>query len=746
MQAGRHFRIILSSLIILLPQIAGAQTPEYSVRATDVPVVVDGRLDEASWDDATVIPLDFEYQPGENIPAVVSTEAMITFDHNFLYVAFRAEDPEPDKIRAHLMDRDQINTFVQDDHVVMMIDTFNDERRGFQFRVNPLGVQADAIFSETEGIEDFSWDKIWDSAGRITDFGYVIEIAISLKQLRFPRTGEAQTWGFDFSRSYPRNVRHRFSVVPKDRNSSCVLCQVAKISGFTYLEPGRNVEINPTFTAIRTDSAELPKPSGLTVGDPDYEVGVTGAWGVTPNITLSATINPDFSHIEADVAQLEVNERFALFYPETRPFFLVGIDLFATPIQGAFTRTVVDPKWGLKATGKEGRHNFGLFVTDDELNQLLVPSNQGSRYSSLEGSAQSTVLRYRYDIGDASTLGMLATNREGVDYYNRVAGVDSFLRFSPSNTLRLQALRSNTLYPTTMAEPYGQPTDSFSGYALFASFQHASRNWFAQMDYEDYDPGFRADLGFVPRVDVRSLTAIGQRTIWGDAESWYTDINVGGLVLRTQDHSGELTDELFQLYGNVGGPWQSRIGLNLNRIGELFGGVYYGGMHRFGSNLVMQPTGSIRFSLRLVYGDTVDYANNQPGDLQEANPTLELKLGKRVNTWIDHNMRRIDVAGGRLFRADLTQLRLIYHFSVRTLIRGTFQYYNIDRDPSLYTGPVPPTPKERTLYSEFLFSYKLNPQTVVFVGVSENRLGLPGMELTEIDRTYFIKLGYAWLL
>jgi hypothetical protein len=723
-----------------------AEQPEYFVRATDTPIVVDGRLDEASWRDATVIPLDFEYQPGDNIPAVVSTDAMITFDHKFLYVAFRAEDPEPDKIRAHLMDRDQINTFVQDDHVVLLIDTFNDERRGFQFRVNPLGVQADAIFSETEGYEDFSWDKIWDSAGGITDFGYVVEIAISLKQLRFPRTQEAQTWGFELSRSYPRNVRHRFSAVPKDRDSSCNLCQVVKVTGFTGLEPGRNLEINPTFTAIRTDAAALPEAHDLYAGDPEYEVGVTGSWGVTPNITLSATINPDFSHIEADVAQLEVNERFALFYPETRPFFLVGIDLFVTPIQAVFTRTVVDPKWGLKVTGKEGRHNFGLFVTDDELNQLLIPSNQGSRYASLEGSAQSTVLRYRYDIGDASTLGMLVTNREGVDYQNRVVGVDSFLRFSPSNTLRLQALRSNTVYPATTAESFDQPIEAFSGNALFASFQHASRNWFAQLDYEDFDPGFRADVGFVPRVDVRSLTAIGQRTIWGDTETWYTDINFGAVALRTHDHDGELTDELYQLYGNVGGPWQSRIAFNANRIAERYGGVFYDGLIRYRGNVVMQPTGSVRFALGLVYGDTIDYANNQPGEILEANPNLELKLGKRVNAWIDHNMRRIDVDGGQLFQADLTQLRLVYHFSVRTLIRGIFQYYNIERDPSLYTGSWLPASEERTLYSEFLFSYKLNPQTVVFVGVSENRLGLPGMSLTETDRTYFVKLGYAWLL
>jgi hypothetical protein len=733
-------------LAVVLAHPAAAEMPTYSVRATETPVVVDGVLEEPSWEDATVIPVNIEYQPGENIPAIVSTDAMITFDHDYLYVAFRAEDSEPSKIRAHLMDRDEINTFVQDDHVLVMIDTFNDERRAFQFRVNPLGVQADAIFSETDGIEDFSWDLIWDSAGKITDFGYVVEIAISMKQLRYQRTHDAQTWGIELSRSYPRNVRHRFSAVPKDRNSSCNLCQVAKVTGFTELARGRNVEINPTLTAIRTDVREQPDSGELTQGEADYEFGVTGSWGVTPNITLTGTINPDFSQVEADVAQLEVNERFALFYPERRPFFLVGIDLFSSPIQAVFTRTVVDPSWGLKVTGKEGRHGLGFFVTSDDVNQLLIPSNQGTAYAMLEGTAQSTVLRYRLDVGAGSTAGTLITTREGVDYHNRVAGIDGFFRLSPSNTFRFQALKSDTKYPSTTAELYGQPLDPFSGYAVEARFQHASRNWFAQVEYEDFDPGFRADVGFVPRVDTRTATAIGQRTIWGEADDWYTDINIGAFVSRTHDHSGELTDEFFQLYGNVGGPWQSRIGVNLSRIGEFYGGVYYDGLDQIGANLDMQPTGSVRFTINGLVGDAIDYANNQPGDLVEVNPSIELKLGRRVNAQLFHNMRQLDVTGGRLFRADLTQLRLVYHFNVRTLIRGILQYYNIKSDPSLYTGPYRPEIREETLYSEFLFSYKLNPQTVVFVGTSENRLGLPGLSLTAMDRTYFIKLGYAWLL
>jgi len=746
MKIDTRHGIILLMLSLFAPGTGAAEMPTFPVTGAQTPIHVDGVLDEPSWDGATVIPLKYEYRPGDNIPAVVATDVMITFDHNYLYVAFRAEDPEPEKIRAHLMDRDQIDTFIQDDHVVVMIDTFNDERRGFQFRVNPLGVQADAIFSETDGIEDFSWDLIWDSAGRITDFGYVIEIGISLKQLRFPRTEDVQTWGFDLARSYPRNVRHRFAAVPKDRDSTCALCQVAKITGFSGLEPGRNVEIDPTLTATRTDAIDESGGSDLEKGDTDVELGVTGSWGITPNITLSATVNPDFSQVEADVAQLEVNERFALFYPERRPFFLEGIDLFSTPIQAVFTRTVVDPAWGLKLTGKEGRHNLGLFVTSDEVNQILIPSNQGTGFATLEGKAESAVVRYRFDVGAASTLGALFTDRQGDDYHNRVAGVDGFFRFSPSTTLRFQALASDTRYPDAIAEANGQEKGSFSGYAAEARFQHATRNWFAQLNVESYDPGFRADVGFIPRVDTRLVTAIGQRTFWGEAEDWYTAINIGAIASRTENHDGELTDEFYQIFANAGGPWQSNIGVNITRAGELFGGVYYDNLDQFGANFELQPSGSVLLAFNVQVGDAIDYVNNQRAEILQANPMVELKLGRRVNITLDHSLRQLDVEGGRLFRANLSQLRLVYHFNVRTLIRGTFQYYNNTSDPSLYTGPHRPESEEETLYSEFLFSYKLNPQTVVFVGTSENQLGLPERPMGATDRTYFIKLGYAWLL
>ena len=199
----------------------------------------------------------YEWTPGENIPAPVKTEVLITYDQAKIYIGFRCFDPEPQKIRAHLMDRDATDTFIMDDHVSFMLDTFNDERRGFQFRVNPLGVQVDANFSELEGYEDFSWDAIWASAGKITDFGYTVEVAIPFNQLRFAKGGMAQTWGFSAERSWPRNVRYRMTTHVRDRDRNCMICQYNKISGFQNISPGKNLEFDPTLTVQRSDARDM---------------------------------------------------------------------------------------------------------------------------------------------------------------------------------------------------------------------------------------------------------------------------------------------------------------------------------------------------------------------------------------------------------------------------------------------------------------------------------------------------------
>jgi hypothetical protein len=706
---------------------------------------VDGVLDEPAWRDALTFDLPYEWSPGDNVPPPVPTDFLITYDDRNLYLAWRAHDPDPSAIRAHLMDRDSVNTFVQDDHVLVSIDTFNDERRGFQFRINPLGVQMDAIMDEGQGIEDFSFDMIWSSAGRITDAGYVVEVAIPLDQLRFPRTDGPRTWGLDVGRSYPRSVRHRMSAARIERGASCVLCSAVKVTGFQDLEPGRNLEITPTLTATRTDEISSFPDGDLEAGDEDLDPGVTASWGVTPGVNLSGTLNPDFSQVEADVAQLEVNERFALFFPEKRPFFLEGIDLFATPIQAVFTRTVVDPDWGAKVTGKQGPHGFGVFVTEDDVNTVLVPTNQQSAVTALPGGVTGSVLRYQRDVGRTSTLGALYAGREGEDgYHNRVYGLDSFVRFDDANRLRVQALRSDTRYPDTMTPDLRGTLEDATGEAYLVDFDHSSRNWSWSVEYEDRSPSFRADSGFVPRVDFRRAEGYAQRDTWGEEDDWYTRAGVGIFAQRTESHAGTTTDETVDLFFNVSGPFQSFAELSLQQDERFFRGRRYEGL--FSSQLYVegQPNGVVRTELFVNLGETVDFQNNRPADQVEISPSLELKLGRHVNLQLDHTLRRLEVDGGELFEANLSELRMIYNFNTRSFVRAIVQHLELTQDPALFGFPVEPEVED--LFTQLLFSYKVNARTVLFLGYTDSRLGLEDAPLTQTARSFFVKMGYAWTL
>ena len=476
------------------PKPARIESARFEVPRASAPIKIDGVLDEEAWAAAPRIPLPFEWQPGDNVPAPVETECLVTYDLHNLYVAFRCFDPDPKKIRAHLMDRDDTDTLILDDHVSFMVDPFNDERRGFQFRVNPMSVQADANFSELEGYEDFSWDAIWRAKARITDWGWAVEVAIPLAQLRFRKSGGPQTWGFEAERSWPRDARHRMISHVRSRNVNCILCQFNKLTGFEGIAPGENIEIDPTFTAGRTDRMDMAgyPDAPLDRGKPDYEPGVTAKWGVTPNIILNAAVNPDFSQVEADVAQLAINRRFALYYPEKRPFFLEGADFFLTPIPAVFTRTVTDPLWGAKMTGKTGRTALGFFAAQDEMTNLVIPSNQGSSSAFLDQDAYGGVFRLRQDVGKMSTLGVLYTGRVGTDYFNHVAGADGFLRLDQKNSIIFQFLHSETDYPLALAEGSGQSADRFGGNAVHLEYQYWSRSWLVDALYLDRSPGFRS--------------------------------------------------------------------------------------------------------------------------------------------------------------------------------------------------------------------------------------------------------------
>jgi hypothetical protein len=362
---------------------------------------VDAVLDEEVWRHALVLELPYEVRPSENVPAPVRTEVLFAYSTTHLYAAFRAYDPDPTAIRARITDRDAM---YGDDWVALVLDTFNDQTRTFDFFCNPLGVQGDEIESPNGS---GAWDAIWDCDGRITAEGYVVEMAIPFSSMRFQHSEDDQVWGLDAVRSYPRTVRHHIGMFPRDRNNNCYMCQAEKLIGFAGASPGRNIEFDPTVYGVVTQERD-GLPSGPFVQrDRNMEPGLTARWGLTPSLTLNATVNPDFSNIEADVAQLDINTQFALYYPERRPFFLEGATFFNTRFRAVHTRTLADPLWGTKLTGKEGGNAVGFFTAHDDMTNLLFPGSQGSDMASLPMKSVGSVMRYRRDLGRGSNVGLL---------------------------------------------------------------------------------------------------------------------------------------------------------------------------------------------------------------------------------------------------------------------------------------------------------------------------------------------------
>jgi len=717
------------------------ETKHYTVSPATSEIKIDGELDETAWQDAMVGDLPYEWMPGDNIPAPVKTEFLITFSRTHLYAAFRCFDPDPSKIRAHLMDRDDTEILIQDDHVVIMFDTFNDERRAFQFRVNPLGVQAEANFSEMEGYEDFSWDAIWDSAGRITSWGYAVEIAIPFNQLRFPSGEEVQTWGVDASRSYPRTVRHRTISHPRDRNRACMLCQMNKVTGFQGMQTGLNMEVSPTLTAIRTDVKSDFPDGKIESGKIEPDPGLSLRWGITPNLILNATVNPDFSQVEADVAQMEVNTRFAVRYPEKRPFFLEGADFFLTPIEAVFTRTVADPEGGLKFTGKVGRSAFGFFGTYDRINNLLFPANQGSSSTSLDEGVAGGVFRYRLDVGQNSAFGVLYTGRVGEEYYNHVGGFDGFFRLSRTKILNFQYLRSQTEYPDNISSAFNQKPGALGGNAFRATLNHMSRDWTYSIAWQDLSPDFRADFGYVPRVDVRRINGRVTRNYQGKRGGWFSRFSFGMQGSLLYDHEGRLADRELMLNTIYTGPLQSMVFLQFGRKHEYFLGRDYF-LNQGMIMAEMKPLGGLRFSVLSLFGDGIDYTNARQAHSLMVAPFLEFSLGRHLNINVQHTLQQLSRDGQEIFTANLSQTRFIYNFNKQTFVRFILQSMDLARNQEMFAMPV--MPDTQTIFSQFLFSYKLNPQTVFFLGYSDNYLGLTDISIAQTDRTFFVKLGYAW--
>ncbi len=727
-------------LILSLWSHGGEGGVVYRVKKTTAPIKIDGHISEKAWEDALVLPVDIEIMPGDNLEAPVRTQCFILYSDDNLYVGFKAYDPQPHRIRAHLSDRDHI---ASDDYVAIILDTFNDQNRAFVFFCNPLGVQLDELLSDGGTVEDTSWDAIWYSAGHIDDKGYEVEMAIPFRELQFQRSKKARTWGFALMRTWPRSQLHQITNFLRNRDNSCLLCQFPKLEGIEGVSPGRNIELDPTFTAHQTDARENFPGSPMEKTDPEFEVGISSQWGFSHNLTLSATVNPDFSQVEADAVQLDINTQFALEYPEKRPFFLEGIDFFTTQINGVHTRTLLDPSWGVKVSGKEGKNALGLFVCRDEITYLLFPSAEGSGDTTLDRGSTAAVFRYRRDIGKSSTLGFLLADREGKDYHNRLAGLDGLFRISESDTIRFQVLGSSTRYPGDIAEQYQQNPDDVTGYAAYFSYQRQTRTYGWNMIYNDFSPGFRADLGFIPRVDYRTGSIGGNYIYWGNQGEFLTRLEVRGNAQQTQDHHGNLLEREANLAVEIDMPLQSLFILTAGTRKKVFNSLIFN-QEFLEVFLKIQPTGGVYLNCSLNMADEIDYMHARPGKLFLIEPKTTLRFGKHLQVSLSYSYSHLNLEQGRLYSVHVLQNRLVYYLSKRAFLRGIIQYTDISRNPALYPNGADPV--SRKLFTQFLFSYKINPRTVLFLGYSDTYQGLLDVDLTQTNRTFFFKIGYALTL
>jgi hypothetical protein len=718
----------------------GSETTKdpYIVPKTEFEITVDAVLDEGAWQEALVLELKYEVRPGENVTPPVSTEVLLTYNENNFYAAFRCYDPNPSSIRAHLRDRD---TLGGDDWIALVLDTFNDQRRSFDFIVTAQGVQFDEI--ESQSGEDEGWDAIWDSASRITDWGYIVEIAIPFSSLRFQRKEGPQIWGFDAVRRYPRDYPYHIGLFPRDRSNNCYLCQAVKIKGFEGASPGRNIEIDPTITAFHSDERPDFPHGDLKKRDQEAELGLTALWGITPNLTSNFTINPDFSQVEADAQQLDINEPFALFYPERRPFFTEGSDFFAALENIIYTRIIRDPLWGLKLTGKEGANTIGAYVVRDEITNLIFPGSQESNSTSLNMAHTSSVFRYKRDFGSRYTAGLLATDREGKDYYNRVAGFDLDFRFTPTNQIQLLVLGSGTKYPVEVVDEFDQPSGCFTDMLVSFEYDHYTRTWGWWADYEEAGSEFRADLGYYPRVGFRNVEGGLQYTWNANPGSWWSLFRLGNELNYFEEPGGKLLNKIASLWFSYSGTMQSSLFVRARKTREAYSNSEFD-LTYFYIEGSFWPSSNLQLSAYTIFGDQIDYANTRLGKRLRINPWLTYNLGKHLRLYFDHTYELMTVQNARLYTANISQLSGVYQFNVRTFFRAIIQHVNYNYNPGNYTYDI--DSKEQRFFSQLLFSYKINPRTVLFLGYTDNYHGSQDYRLTQSDRTFFIKLGYAWVL
>ena len=499
-------------------EIAASKSAPVKIPMFSAAPTIDGQLNDAVWKDAAVFKDFLQTQPGDNIAPTAPTEVMMGYDARQLYIAFHIKQ-DRDKVRANVARRDNI---FDDDYVGVYLDTFNDKRQAYCIFFNPLGIQADGTFSETNG-ENYSVDIVMESKGVLTPDGFTIEVSIPFKSLRY-EAGKDKQWGIQLFRRMKYNNNELDSWMPVNRSISGSLNQAGHITGLEGIETARQLEINPSFTLSesgrRTRFTFDHDPAGRYVHDGlKGEFGMTAKLGLTPTITLDFAYNPDFAQVEADAPVSTANLRFPVFFEEKRPFFLERIDIFRSPLQVVNTRAIVDPDIAAKLTGRRGKNTFGIMYASDNAPGNFSKDERQSLFECLatdpddpgrdcpnsrvvNKNADIGVLRFKRDVGKESNLGIVATTYNFVDYHNHAAGFDGRWRFDKKIVGEFQVMGSNTR--GYFYDPNLEQVRYRTGNGLAYNFwiERSGRNLYMNYLAFGRSRDYRADVGFNERYDT----------------------------------------------------------------------------------------------------------------------------------------------------------------------------------------------------------------------------------------------------
>ena len=699
-------------------------------------------------------------EPHDDTPPTHATEVYLGYDSKNFYAVYVCHD-DPKLVRARPTRREDV---FDDDTVGLMIDTFRDRHRAYEFVSNPLGAQWDAIwteqaYEETNGNYDESWDALWYSKGKVTSGGFVILMAIPFRSLRFPPRAH-QNWGLILIRVVVRDQEKSFwprVTMRKDGR----LGQAATADGIEKISPGRNIQLTPygllnSFRSLDTRDPNFPHFDHRALGG---SFGLDAKVILKDSLVLDATANPDFSQVESDDAQVTVNQRFEVFFPEKRPFFLENADYFRTPINLFFSRRIVNPSAGLRLTGKVGRYSLGLLSTDDRASGLIVtPSDPLFKTRSF-----FNVGRVSRDVFNESSVGAIFTDWEfpAASSFNRVGGVDARLKFSPNWSSTLQSVVSST---------QDSPGAYSAGSAHVAGLDFAGKHLGNSLGFVDVSPGFVTQTGFVNRVDIRSLEenwSYRFRPTSGPVVAWGPQFN-GEWIW---DHTGLRLDTNYSPEFDIYLRRNTHILIApYNNVRERLRPVDYPGIlaesqdyHEHNSGINVQTTPLRQFTVggQYFFGNTINFSPSASAaspcdkpclarwDHGEAQLTLHPFAALKIDNVYLFTRLRSRETGTATFNNHIVRTKWNYQFNKEFSLRLILQY-----DATLANQAFTLLPTSKNLNADILFTYLLHPGTAVYVGYNSNFQNAEIDPLTHtlrpVDRLsndgclFFIKVSYQF--